>query len=484
MGSVDVHRIVIGVVATAVAAAGCTATPGDDAPEDAEPSAQEATSEPDPSVEAATTTQGDVEVVAGEWELFGVSPDETVLRLIHTYGGCETFLGWEIDEAADAVTVTARSRDRRPTTDGCEDVLYEERRVVELDAPLGDRALEGCGQPDCRDHDLSMWGQDQAGEVAASDDALIVNGRTQNWSLDPDDGSVRWTSDGGGVWAIAGPSTAFRMDVPNARFEVLDAVSGERRGSRIDGRPLGVAGDVVLSCRDRRDNDPPDSSRWTAAHDLQEIEVQWAVGAGCGETIVSDGEVVAFRGRASGGPDQLAIVEVATGEERARIDLGPTSQEPVRMGDAIALATSRRGVVLVDLATGDDRELGVDGTPLAAADGVLVVWQDTELHAHDVASGEVRWSRPAPEGDGPWTTSAGDALFEADTPTGQLSRLDPATGEPEWTTELNRTSAIDVDVHDGVVFATTSTSTWALDLDTGEPRWWTLTVPDEPTTDD
>lgn len=479
--------IVAGLTAGAMTlAVACTEATGEDvAPEGTEVTAANTTSRTDPTDGTepdgadATAETGPVEV-EGAWELVGVSPDEAVLRVVHVYGGCERFLGWRIDESPDAVTITARSDDRREPDIACDRAARQEVHTVVLDAPLGDRALEGCRQPDCRDHPMALWGQGLAGEVAAADDALVVNGRTESWSLDPVDGSLRWGSDGGGVWAIAGPSTAFRFSGSRVRFEVLDAVSGERRGNRIEGRPLGVVGDLVISCRDRTADDPDGGPRGTEAHDLETGELRWSVDLGCGESIDSDGEVVALRGRPSGGPDQLAIVEVATGTERARIDLGPRGGEPLIVGDEVAVTTSRRGLILVDLDDGNTRELGVEASPIGVAGGVLVAWTEAGYEGLDPASGQPIWTRPAVDRADAGLLVSGDTLFAYDGPAGEVSRLDPTTREPTWTADLGRSSSVDVTVHDDVVYATTSTSTWALDLDTGEPTWWTLTVPDDP----
>jgi outer membrane protein assembly factor BamB len=88
---------------------------------------------------------------------------------------------------------------------------------------------------------------------------------------------------------------------------------------------------------------------------------------------------------------------------------------------------------------------------------------------------EVRWEHPIEPGQ-QRVFVAGGAVIVTDGPTGEVARLDAGTGDERWTAEVGRSYDTDVALNDDAVFVATSTAAVALDLATGERRWWVLTV--------
>jgi outer membrane protein assembly factor BamB len=473
------------LVVFALLAGGCTGDgPGPSTETTGDPPRQSvgADDEPsDPDLKDQAHQLLDVEAVEGgtvgpfEWQLVGISPDERTLVVGTFFGGCERFEGWEVAEEESGVVIAARMFQSDALA--CDDVGHEERLTVELDAPLGDRELDGCQLTDCRHGEFTPTVVEVGHEVAAADDALVVNGRTEQWSLDPADGAERWRwTDRGMVWALAGPASLVRYD-GNHGIALLDAATGDVRWSTT-GIPVGFAGETLVSCRERDEDDPAGVSRVTEARDLSTGDLRWAIDLGCDHQLATDGEVVSFGGRQSGGPNQHTIVSVADGTERVRVDLGVQSGGvPVLVGDEVVVRHPGRGLVAIDADTGDVRNLDLEVPLLGAAEGTLIAVDESALTGLSAADGEVRWQIPVDlEQARPIVTA--DAVFVPHGATGEVARHDPITGEPLWTAQVGRSTSIDIAVHDGTAYAATPTSLIALDHTTGERRWWVPTVVD------
>ncbi|WP_052667169.1 PQQ-binding-like beta-propeller repeat protein [Nitriliruptor alkaliphilus] len=429
----------------------------------------------------------EVEAVQGgtvrpfEWQLVGVSPDERTLVVGTSFGGCERLEGWEVAEEGSRVVIAARMFTHEASSrdvSNCDDVGYEERLTVELDAPLGDRELDGCQLADCRHGPFTRTLVDVGHEVAAAENALVVNGGTEQWSLDPADGIERWRwTERGMVWALAGPSRLVRYD-GNYGIDLLDAATGDVRSS-MTGTPVGFAGDTLVSCRERDEDDPAGVARVTEARDLSTGDLRWAIDLGCDHEFGTDGVVVSFGGRQSGGPNQQTIVRISDGTELARVDLGVQwGGVPVLVGGEVVVRHAGRGLIAIDVATGDLRDLELEVPLLGAAEETLIAVDETALTGRSVADGEVAWEIPVDLVQvRPIVT--GGAVFVNDGAAGEVARHDPTTGELLWTADVGRSSSIDIAVHDGLAYAATPTSLVALDHRTGERRWWVPTVVDD-----
>lgn len=435
------------------------------------PSDQEPSNRSHPLLEVEEAEGGTI--LPFRWELVGVSPDERTLVVGTFFGGCERFEGWEVAEEESQVVIAARMF--QSDAADCDAVGYEERLTVELAAPLGDRGLEGCRLSDCRHGEFTRTVVEVGHEVAAAQDALVVNAGTEQWSLDPSDGTERWRwTERGMVWALAGPSSLVRYD-GNFGIDLLDATTGDVRWE-VTGTPVGFAGDVFVSCREREQGDADGVSRVTEGRDLTTGDLSWAIELGCDRELATDGDVVSFAGRQSGGPNQQSVTNLPDGTERARVDLGVQSGGvPVLVEDEVVVRHAQRGLIAIHTGTGEVRDLDLDVPLLGAAGGSLIALEETALIARSPADGEVRWEIDIdPDRVRPIVT--GDAVFLTHGAAGEVARHDTNTGELLWAEHVGRASSIDIAVLNGLAYAATPTSLIALDHRTGERAWWVPTV--------
>ena len=77
------------------------------------------------------------------WEL-AEPPSGHELQISVQVGGCDLFARTSVTETDETVVVEAYVRDDALTASGCDDGIFTERRTVQLQAPLGNRALQGC----------------------------------------------------------------------------------------------------------------------------------------------------------------------------------------------------------------------------------------------------------------------------------------------------------------------------------------------------
>jgi outer membrane protein assembly factor BamB len=425
----------------------------------------------------AEEPSGDGTIAPYAWDLTGLSPDGRHLVVATMHNDCPRFEGWEHLEEPDRVTIVARmwQPDGSP---GCDDVGNEQRTVIELEEPLGDRELIGCLQDDCLTGSFTSGaGSFGLYEVAAAEDTLVVNAGSEQWSLDPDDGSerFRWSDIGRGMLhARAGSGVAVVYD-GNLGMQVVDTDTGETRFD-VTGRWLGFAGDVFVSCRQRDEGDAEDVQHVTEAHDIATGELRWDVPVGCHDVLATDGEVVSFGGRAGGQrPDLHLVVGIADGDVRARVEVGPNAGTPVLHEDEVFLYYRQGEFIAIDTTDGTVRDLDATGRPLGVAEGHLIVDDDSMLQGRSPDDAEVRWEHPIEPGQ-QRVFVAGGAVIVTDGPTGEVARLDAGTGDERWTAEVGRSYDTDVALNDDAVFVATSTAAVALDLATGERRWWVLTV--------
>jgi hypothetical protein len=89
------------------------------------------------------------------WQLLE-TPNGTTLKLYVAVGNsCDSFERVDVEETGNAVTIRSYSR-QTLDGDGCTDQLFHEQISVELEQPLGDRALLGCAPEEIWyiDHDV------------------------------------------------------------------------------------------------------------------------------------------------------------------------------------------------------------------------------------------------------------------------------------------------------------------------------------------
>lgn len=304
-------------------------------------------------------------------------------------------------------------------------------------------------------------------QVDADDDVVLVDDVRQHLSLDPEDGSVRWQLPYG-TRPMAAPGAAIVESLidEGRSVEVVDAVTGQTR-FEVLGVPYGTTSDLVITCRPPGDDDPPG---WLVdAHDLDSGDLAWSSsGWGCTPpAVVADGTVAISDNRA--GPGDLRILDPSDGEERDRV-AASSLDRPVSAGEIVVVPTDD-GLVVVD---GETRTLDVDAIPVSVTDSRLLAHDTAMLRSLDLADGTVVWEEPF---DAERRDLAIDADREvvliADGEAGEVTALDPATGEPSWTVAVEATDTIGLATHDGIGFVATPTAVVSIDLATGEVRWST-----------
>jgi hypothetical protein len=79
-----------------------------------------------------------------EWFIRSIENDNRTLKIMYTTGGCDRDGGATADESPDKVVVDAWKYVRTGTGFVCTADIRESKATVNLDAPLGNRALVGC----------------------------------------------------------------------------------------------------------------------------------------------------------------------------------------------------------------------------------------------------------------------------------------------------------------------------------------------------
>lgn len=238
--------------------------------------------------------------------------------------------------------------------------------------------------------------------VAGSYDGIVV-------AADAASGSERWRFQAGqsiyGSPAIA-DGTVYIGDI-GGHFYALDAASGQERWRVVEGdgdvRSFGSAAlmDATLFC---------------VGLSRREWEDTW-----------------------------LHAWDAASGQERWRFrpEAGNTlSGVPVAVDDTVYVATIEPLVYAVDAATGEERarfDLGaISSTDLAVADGVVFAGTETgALHAIETGSGATRWTLQLTQGVGLIASpTVADGRVYANDAAGILHAVDIATGTAAWAIEV------------------------------------------------
>ena len=406
-----------------------------------------------------------------DWALEGVAPDGQHLLVSTLFGGvasgCTRFDGWEVEETDNVVEITARLWRRRAPSD-CTDEGVVELLQVDLDAPLGDRVLVGCGQDDCRatvteDSPLSV------GQVVATMDAFAVVGPRTFEAYDSDGDLVAAIPGGssGEVFALQG-DVVVRTD--GVETVAVDLLSGEELWRR-PGWVTAAASNVVYVCRGQ-------DSDGLAAIDARTGLDLWATDLAC-EPLVSHGELVTIISHDINvdGGHLTVIVNATTGEL--------VSSKPLFDGydDQVG---GFNGAIAVDsgtLVAGQQAHLvildqhGVElarqprslGNPFGQADGVAI------LGNHDRAIGfdsETRSELWVLDGNAFSNIAVADgSVWLLGRSEGTVSLLNPRTGNSIWTTHIGLTSSFDVAADSDTTYVLTTQAVVAIDNYTGEIRW-------------
>jgi len=413
------------------------------------------------------------DVTANEWVLDGVDEDGDRLVVTTTFGGvassCVRFDGWEVDERDDAVEVTALLWVRRFVA-SCTDEAIQEELMIELDAPLGNRALLGCGQADCLPTVTGDPGAD-AGEIVVAGDFLAVQRLGSNQAVLTTDGSradrepnpdQRSFREGR---ALFGSVAVFNSD---RGLVALDLGTDEVLW-RTSGSHEAVEEDVVYVCRG------PNEDRVVSIN-ARTGEERWTAQIPC-SGIVPQGDLVTlvtFDPEVDGG-HLLAQIDSGTGEVLSIVPLDDGTEDQVTgLDGAVGVAglTVTGGeyanlIIFDSLGREVFRQQDGIAQPLASVDGVVFFGGHDSFVAYDPERRRELWQLDSDA----FTNVAIDDGGIWQLTTSHVSRLDPLDGNTLWTVEVGVTSSFDVREHDGVAFVVTSLEVFAIDNESGRIIW-------------
>jgi outer membrane protein assembly factor BamB len=441
---------------------------------------------PDTDPEAAPEAGGTT-----GWRLDALDAGRRILQITVWAHGCNPFERLHVDEAATAVTLTARTT---PETEGCGDALLLRPVVVVLDEPLGDRELRGCDPPagsDCLrlDRDTPAGVEPiLAGAHVVADDAGVAVDDGRRLGHIGADGAPNWRHvwdepEHGAIW-LAGDLVlkaglgrrllAFQRDGGAQRWEAT--VHGGERDSRAVGegvvagalsgggspadpayrRPVGALrlGDGALLWQHDL------GGRFASAHRVGDVLLVASVepqdapaGTPAGAVARTVLEAFGLPGgerrwerRLAGGLDGIATaggtavvstwgarygIEVASGAERWRTL--PVENAPMLgTGEAVLLlGADRRWTSRLDLATGAATALAepLPAETFLAGDLLISVDAAGTATARERGSGAVRWTAPLHAQVSPPVRHRDKVVFG--TPIGALA-LDALDGRVRW----------------------------------------------------
>lgn len=416
---------------------------------------------------------GDVGRVGdNEWTLIGATPDDQQLLVVTRFGGCPRFEEWQVEVTAEVVDVRARLWEPI-APEACNDIGLEERWIVELDDPLGDRELRGCGRDDC----LAGAENEELGRLPAAailDAVVVAPSALAAEGLSPEGDSLWQTAlPFDAIHAAGDGLVAMRQDT----LVGISATTGDELWERPGHRFAAAVEDGVLACSGG-------DSELLSAIDVATGEIRWTVASGCQPMAIIDGRVViATHDPLVDGGMRLVVVDPAVGKVLVDRPLDDGIDDQVAGIDGIAAAGSlavlagpQSDLVVVD-ASGEEFLRTGDrvGWPIGSVGSHVVVDGWTDAAAVDPATGETVWFSPNRQAGS--LAVSGGALFAYDRESGSLSRFPDGTspadpGDALWQTPVGRSGAWSVSVSGDVAVVTTRLAVLALDATTGEQQWW------------
>jgi outer membrane protein assembly factor BamB len=423
---------------------------------------------------------GDGVVVANSWQLIGMTPDGQHLRISTFFGGvasgCSRFEGFEVDEADAEVSVTAvlwQATNRDCTDDGAEESID-----IELAEPLGDRALTGCGGPDCLAPDPELRFVANPSPVAATDDGVVVGGAT---SLAFFDASGEPVADRDVDWASSqiavGPAVVVSDGYTSTAYDPLTgqelwASQGWLVGSGSDSVDSVDDLGTVYLCRG-------EEGQGLVAVDAATGVDRWSPSGPCQVASTGDRLVGLGYDPAVDGGARLVILDAENGTVLydEPFDDGVNDRVLgldglVAVGnDLVALAGGQSDLIVVN-GNGDEvaRHRDAIGSPIGAVAKTVIAVAHDRTVAVDAVSGDQLWQRP---GDGfASMRMTGDVLVALTEDGAAVERIDPISGETMWNASVGQTAVFDAAAHGSTIYLSTTVAALALDLETGDLAWW------------
>lgn len=412
------------------------------------------------------------DVRANEWVVEGFDQDGQTLVVSTFFGGvasdCTRFQGWEVDEREDAVEIEALIWERRFQS-VCTDDGAVEQLTVNLEAPLGDRALVGCGQDECLQAPdaESFGGVADAGEAVATENFVVIQRSGESPVVFNNAGdrvdeleSTQLNLRRGQV--VFGDVVVFDYDGEVVAVDLSsDEILWRARGFR-----SAIDDESIYLCRGADSNS-------IVSIDARTGEEQWTADVPC-TGLVPQGEqltVVTFDPNVDGG-HLLAQIDAETGEVLSLEPLDDGTDDQVTgLDDAVGVdgltvtGGAQANLIIFD-AEGSEvfRDDNGIGTPIGATDGVVFFGRPNNLIAFDLQERQELWRSQN------GSVVVGDESIWQLTP-GAVSRLDPADGNTLWTADIGVTSSFDVGEQEGVAFVVTSLEIFAIDNTSGEALW-------------
>jgi outer membrane protein assembly factor BamB len=207
----------------------------------------------------------------------------------------------------------------------------------------------------------------------------------------------------------------------------------------------------------------------------------------CGYLVVQ-GDVITMVAidREVDGGHELLQVDSSTGAVILREELDDGTDDQVNGFEGVVLAGDR---VVMAGHQADLVVLGVDaeelirrpvrlGTPIGVVGGLVMVAGLDGVAAIDPVTGETAWESQSLSRES--IAISGESLWSLDASTRSVSKLDPGTGAPLWTTPVGLTGGFDVAANAATAYVATSLAALAMDSSTGEVQWWQHTPFEQP----
>ena len=416
-------------------------------------------------------------VGAADWSLEGMSPDGRHLLVAVPFGGvasdCTRWEGAEITVTGDSVTVIAdlwRRNGGACTADGALELIQ-----IELEQPLGDRSLLGCGRDDCftgfEPHDRGLV---DPGRVVAAGDTVVVQGPT-GVDLHDLDGALIASIDGRTSGEVIGLDDGTIVRTPSDAWQTAiaaDAATGEDRWVA-SGWTAGVGADTAYLCRGG------DGVGLTAV-DPATGEDRWTSTLPC-HFVELGGRVVAVtRDPGTDGGNRVVVGDAATGEvlvDRPIFDGIDDQVEAfdgvVVWNDQVVSAGAQADLVIID-GDGNERDRWTSrvGSPVGVMERDVLVSIDNArgVFGHELTSGAERWRVERLDPRSSFSFDEGSAWLLTDDRR-SVRRLDAQTAQPMWETDIGLTTAIDVVLIDDLAVIVTTQALVAIDNTTGDLVW-------------
>ena len=414
----------------------------------------------DEDVESAETATADRSAVGNStrtnrWQLQALSPDGRSMLVSARAGGCTRHEGFVVETTDTEVRITAEASDP-PSTGSCDLDFDFTEGYVELDAPLGDRRLEGCEMAEC-------FNFDSVNDVGPITRQVLASERY--------------------VFRPAWPVT-----------EVIDAGSGERIGDIPGALEAGVSGDLFVGV-------VFDSLAATTAIQPDTGEVVWARR---GTFINADEDMVLIE------RSQIGALDAATGESLWSVDgLGTDVSTLIFSNSILLFENDTKRLVAVDRTTGEitaSQQLGEDFVRMYGFDSGAVVVGGSQAVVFDTSGTEI--SRA--DGQFGATLSAvgtnlivSDSIFQAAPKqeqdqslrrraiaavglessdavvltAGRVALVDANTGDVTWSTPIGSAFEMSAALTEDSVIVSTALFVASLDRATGEMLWWIAVDP-------